>query len=119
MLKKMGFTAVALFGLLVMLNPAPADAQVRFGVAVGVPASVYRYAAPPVYAPYDPYYVAPAYPYYPAPYYAAPVYGYGYGFGYGYRGGYSRPYYNNNYYRGGGYRGGGGNYGHGGGGHHR
>jgi hypothetical protein len=91
MLKKLGFTSVALLGMLILFAPAPASAQVRFGVSVGGPAPVYGYAAPPVYpaypVPYNSYYDAP---YYPAPVYVGPSYGYGYG--YGYRGYYGRGY---------------------------
>lgn len=66
MLKKMGIPLVALFALLLFVNPTPAKAGIHFGVAVGGPA----YVAP-----------VPAYPAYAYPYgYAAPYYGYGYGY---------------------------------------
>jgi hypothetical protein len=115
MTKTVGLLFIALLGVLVLFSPPPANAQVRFGVAVGAP-PVYQYATPPpVYAaPYPPYsdsyYAAPV-PYYPPPVYVAPYYGYGYRGGAYYRG----PSY---YYRGGnGYRGGSGYYR--GGGHRR
>ena len=88
MFKKLGFAAVALFGLMVLANPPQASAAVRFGVVVGgpvytAPAPVYSYPDP--YA--DPYYsYPPSYGYgYVAP---APVYSYPYSYGYGYYGGY-------------------------------
>jgi hypothetical protein len=106
MTKTVGLLFIALLGVLVLFSPPPANAQVRFGVAVGAP-PVYQYAPPPpVYAaPYPPYadsyYGAAPVPYYPPPVYVAPYYGYGYRGGAYYRG----PSY---YYRGGGgyYRGG-------------
>ena len=93
MLKKIGIPVVALLALAAIISPAPAKAEVHFGVGV--------YAAPPVYA-----YPAPAYPeyYYDAPYtytYPAPAYGYyrGYYGGHGYYRHYDRDDYRH-YYRG-------------------
>lgn len=81
MLKKIGFSAMLLAGLLVFAAPRRADAEVRFGVTVG-PAPVYTYPAYPAdpyaYDPYSNYYSYPAPVYtYPAPTYVAP-YSYGY-----------------------------------------
>ena len=41
MLKKIGFTTAALFGLLLMGNTKPAKADVRFGDYLGAPANTY------------------------------------------------------------------------------
>jgi hypothetical protein len=85
MLKKIGFSALALFAVMVLASPPRASAAVRFGLVVGGP--VYRAPAPVYSYPYaDPYYAAPAYDYgYVAP---APLYSYPYGYyggGYGFR----------------------------------
>jgi hypothetical protein len=57
LLRKLGIPALALAGMLVIFSPSSANAKVRFGVQVGVPAyPVYSYP----YPYYDPYY---AYPY--------------------------------------------------------
>jgi hypothetical protein len=78
MLKKLGFTTAALFGLLLMGNAKPAKAEVHFGIYLGAPAYSYP-VAPYAYTYPDPYvygYSAPAYVY-RAPAYVAPyVYGY-------------------------------------------
>jgi hypothetical protein len=90
MLKKIGLSAVALFGILLIAPAQQAKAGVHFGIGVGAAPAVpyYGYAAPapdPYYAPqYDPY----AYDYttpYAAPY-VAPTYAYPYSYG-GYYGG--------------------------------
>lgn len=73
MLKKIGFTTAALFGLLPMGNAKPAKADVRFGVYLGAPAYSYP-VAPYSYTYPDPYaygYSAPGYVY-RAPAYVAP-----------------------------------------------
>ena len=76
MLKKIGFTTAALFGLLLVGNAKPAKADVRFGVYLGAPAYTY---------PVDPYAYSNAYPYpygYTAPVYRAPSYVAPYSYGY-------------------------------------
>jgi hypothetical protein len=73
MLKKIGFTTAALFGLLLMGNAKPAKADVRFVVYLGAPAYSYP-VAPYSYTYPDPYaygYSAPGYVY-RAPAYVAP-----------------------------------------------
>ncbi len=78
MLKKIGISTLALAVGLLMFNPAPAKAGVRFGVSVGTPpvysypADPYAYPVPYAY-PYDYYAVPPTYVY--------PGYGFSYGFG--------------------------------------
>ncbi len=95
MLKKLGFSAIALAAVLVFAGASPAAAKVRFGVTIGTPG--YAYPVDPYATPYvdpyaygyaDPYYApAPSYVY-PAPTYVAP---YSYGFSYGNRwGGHDR-----------------------------
>src|SRR6185437_8564951 len=88
MLKKLGLSAIALFGILLIVPAQQAKAGVHVGIGVGgAPAApYYGYAAP------DPYYAAPydSYAYdYTTPYvapYVAPTYVYPYSYG-GYRGG--------------------------------
>jgi len=76
MLKRLGFSAVAVLALLVLLAaPQAANARVRFGVTVGGP--IYAYPA----VPYDYAYTYP----YPYPYAYPTYYRYNYvrpGFGY-------------------------------------
>jgi len=82
MLKKIGISTLALVALLVMANPAPAKAEVRFGLSLGVPpvysypADPYAYPAPYAY-PYN-YYATP-----PTYIYPAPAYGYGFNYRFG------------------------------------
>jgi hypothetical protein len=126
MLKKLGLSAIALLGILLIAPAQQAKAGVHFGIGVGVAPAVpyYGYAAPP--AP-DPYYSAPYDPYaygYNTPYvapYVTPSYVYPYSYGGYYGGGWGRGYGHD--YRGA-YRGGwGGGHefrgGHGGGWGHR
>ena len=75
MLKKIGLSTVALIATLVLLAPAPARAEVRFGVTIGTPAYAYPTYVDPY--PYADYYAYPAPTYvYPAPRYVAPSYSY-------------------------------------------
>lgn len=104
MLKKIGIPAIALLALLLMINPVPAHAGVRVGVAIG---GGYPVIAGPAY-PYAYGYAAPYYGYgYPAYGYAAPAYAYPYGgISLGFYGGhYGRGYYGGRYGYGYGYRG--------------
>jgi len=81
MLKRIGFTAMILAALLVLLTPAPAHAKVRFGVTIGTPG--YVYPADPYYTypyPYSDYYYSRPIPYY-GPAYVAPYPSYNYSFG--------------------------------------
>ncbi len=112
MLKKIGLPMLALAGLMAFVAPHPADARVRFGVAIGGPV----YPAPYPYAPayVNPYY-APA-PAYVAPTYVDPYFSFGFGGGGYYRGGYNRGYVGHGYAPA--FRGGGRDFGHGGGGFH-
>jgi len=56
LLRKLGIPAVALAGMLMFFSPSSANARVRFGVQIGVPAyPVYTYPSPY----YEPYYVYP------------------------------------------------------------
>lgn len=75
MLKRIGLSVMLLGGLLAFAAPRQADAAVRFGVYVGVPAPVYAAPAYPAYG-YDPY---SDYYSYPAPAYVTPYYGGYYG----------------------------------------
>jgi hypothetical protein len=77
MFKKIGFTAAALFGLLLMGSAKPAKAEVHFGIYLGAPAPAYSYPVDPYAYSYPYSYAAPAYVY-PAPTYVAPYYSYGY-----------------------------------------
>jgi hypothetical protein len=96
MLKKLGLSAIALLGILLIAPAQQAKAGVHVGFGVGVAPAVpyYGYAAPP--AP-DPYYAVPYDPYaydYTTPYvapYVAPAYVYPYTYG-GYYGGWGHGY---------------------------
>ncbi len=80
MLKKIGLSAIALAGSLLMAVPSPAAAKVRFGITVGTPGYVYP-ADPYAYNYRDPYNYGSAAPAYVAPGYVAPYYGYSYSWG--------------------------------------
>ena len=76
MLKKIGFTTAALFGLLLMGSARPAKAEVHFGIYLGAPA--YTYPVDPYAYSYPYGYSGPAYVYRQPAYVAPYAYGYTY-----------------------------------------
>jgi len=106
MIKKIGLPLMALAAVLAFGAPKQADAQVRFGVGVGIGGPAYVAPAPYV-APYAPYGYCSVYDPYCAGYapYVGPSVGIGLGWGGGYGYGYGHPAIVNRGY-GGGFRGG-------------
>jgi len=97
MLKKLGIPVFALAAAMTLFTPSAAQAGVRFGFGMAVPAYAYRYTYRHVIPYYAPYYGYGPYAYSPYAYgYPVPYFGYYRGWGYG---GYSG-------YRGSGARGG-------------
>jgi hypothetical protein len=85
MVKRIGLSAAVLVALIVLAAPAPASAEVRFGVTIGTPGYVYP-ATPYAYPYVNPYAYSYSYPY--SNYYGYPAPGY-----YGYTGSYYAPSY--------------------------